>query len=61
MAENLDVARAAGGAGKALVKQFKGVAVTDSLILELVPRAEKPTTEQLPAIAGIEVTREAAE
>ena len=61
VAENLDVARAAGGPGKALVKQFKGVTVTDHLILELVPRAEKPTKEQLPAIAGIEVTREAAE
>ncbi|MCX5672733.1 MAG: malectin domain-containing carbohydrate-binding protein, partial [Planctomycetota bacterium] len=50
---DLDVMKAAGGFGKPLVKEFKGVKVTDGkLMIEFTPKAQNPE------INGIEVIGE---
>ena len=48
----------AGGKNRALVKEFKGIDVTDSLTLEFVPRTAGQEPEALPILQGIEVERE---
>jgi len=61
VAENLDVAELAGGEHKPLVRQFTGINVDGSLLIQLVPRHENPTGDQLPTLSGVEVIREDAE
>ena len=55
--KDLDVAREAGGAKQALVRVVENVQVTDNLLLELVPRANNPKTEQLSILSAVEVVR----
>ena len=58
VAKDFDVLKAADGTHRALVKEFRGISVADSLVIELVPRAEQPTLEQAPVLCGIEAVRE---
>ncbi|MCX7016210.1 MAG: PQQ-binding-like beta-propeller repeat protein [Candidatus Sumerlaeota bacterium] len=56
VAKGMNIARDAGGVAKALVKEFKGVQVADSLTLELAgANAQAP-----PLLSGIEIAREGA-
>ncbi|HIE51018.1 MAG TPA: methyltransferase domain-containing protein [Armatimonadetes bacterium] len=56
--EGFDILREAGARNRAIVKEFKGLEVTDNLTVEFVPRVENPTKKQAPLICGIEVLRE---
>ena len=51
-----DVVRAARGRNRAVVRQFDGIEATRSLVLELVPRAEKITEATAPILSAIEIT-----
>ena len=51
-----DVAEAAGGGPPAVVREFKGVRVTDSLVVELSPVAGAKV--KLPVLCGLEAVRE---
>jgi len=53
--EDFDVARAAGGANRALVKQFDGVVARGAVALELVPKVPGITPETAPILSGIEL------
>lgn len=53
--ENFDVAAAAGGANKAVVREFTAVGVEDVLSIELVPKNPKPDNAQMPILSAIEV------
>ncbi len=56
--KGLDVAAAAGGASRAVVREFKGVRVATDLAVELVPKAAKPTPAQAPVVNCIEAVQE---
>lgn len=56
--KSFDILRPAGKAGQVVVKQFKGVQVRNSLVLELVPNSANPGVEQAPLINFVEVVRE---
>lgn len=49
---------AAGGRRKAVVKEFTGIEGTDTLRIELLPKASKPTPQQAPILQSVEVVRE---
>jgi outer membrane protein assembly factor BamB len=55
--KSLDVTAKAGGARRALVEEFERIAVTDHLLLELVPAQANPDAAHQPALCGIEVLR----
>jgi outer membrane protein assembly factor BamB len=55
--EGFDIAQSAGGAAKAIEREFKDIAVTDNLRLELVPRNAEAAAERQPTICGIEIRR----
>jgi len=50
-----DVARAAGGAARSIVKEVKGVAILDDLRISFTP---SPNTQEPPLICGIELIAE---
>ncbi|HUU91592.1 MAG TPA: PQQ-binding-like beta-propeller repeat protein, partial [Phycisphaerae bacterium] len=56
--KDFDVVKAAGGRGRAVVKQFDGVVVSGALALELAPKAKEVTASTAPILSGIEVTAE---
>ncbi|MCX6899804.1 MAG: PQQ-binding-like beta-propeller repeat protein [Verrucomicrobia bacterium] len=56
--KNFDVVKEAGGQRKAIVKEFKGVAVSDNLTIELLPKLRQPKPEQAPILQTVEVVRE---
>ena len=57
--ENFDIADAAGGRDRAVVKEFTGVRVEDELVVELVPKTARHTEpERTPILQGLEVERE---
>ena len=56
--EGFDVVRAAGGRNRAVFREFDGVRVSDKLLVELVPQADKPRPEQLPILQGVEIVRQ---
>ncbi len=57
--DNLDIAGQAGGLGKALVRQFRGIAVRDNLVIELLPHDDNLSSKNsLPVLCGVEVLRE---
>ncbi len=58
VAENFDISQQAGGTSRAVFKQYDGIEVSDKLIVELVPKAEKPTAEQLPVLHAMEIIRQ---
>jgi len=53
--EDFDIAKAAGGPNRAVVKQFDGVVASRALILELVPKTKETTVETAPILNGIEI------
>jgi len=53
-----DIAAETGGKDIGVVKEFTGIKVADQLQVELVPRNDKPDTNEMPVINGIEVIRE---
>ncbi len=53
-----DIYRLAGGAGKAVVKQFTGIPVRDRLVLEFASRPSPPNDATAPIVHCIEVLRE---
>lgn len=56
--ENLDIAAAAGGVGRAVVMQYEGVEVADNLVVELVAGPGEPDKRTAPLLNTIEVIRE---
>ncbi|MBI5818961.1 MAG: PQQ-binding-like beta-propeller repeat protein [Verrucomicrobia bacterium] len=56
--KDFDVVKEAGGPRKAIVKEFKGVAVNDNLTIEFLPKLRQPTPEQAPILQTMEVVRE---
>ncbi len=57
VAKDCDITQWAQGAGKAVIRDFGDIAVTDSLVLELVPKAASPTAATAPIVNFIEVSR----
>ena len=55
--KGVDLAKEAGGRSRAIVKEFRGVAVTDNLTIEFVPKAARPTRQQMPNLAALEIVR----
>ena len=53
VAKQVDIVDEAGGTGRALVREFKSVAVEGTLAIEFEPRGK-----QLPTLAAIEITKE---
>jgi len=53
--EGFDVVRAAHGPNRAVVREFDGIMATNSLVLELVPRAERLTGATAPILSAIEL------
>ena len=56
--ENYDIADRSGGRDRAVFEQFKGVAVADNLVIELIPKTETPKAEQMPLLHGVEIVQE---
>ncbi len=56
--EDLDILKEAGGVNQAVIKEFKGVHVENSLSLEFIPVVADPEINQAPIISFIEVIRE---
>ena len=54
--ESVDIAADAGGVRKALVKEYRGVEVSDKLVIQLRPTDTSPIKS--PVLCGIEATRE---
>ena len=55
VAEKVDVVKDADGKGKALVRSFPGVKVTEHLTVELVPQGKGKKVHQVPILSAIEV------
>lgn len=55
---DFDIAIETGGANKAVVKEFKGVHVSDSLAIELIPKAQTAAANQAPILNFIEAVSE---
>jgi hypothetical protein len=55
--ENFDIAKEAGGVQKAIEREFPDIAVSDNLLLELVPRDSAAGADRQPTICGIEIRR----
>ncbi|MBP7050965.1 MAG: PQQ-binding-like beta-propeller repeat protein [Phycisphaerae bacterium] len=53
--EAFDIAQSAGGAGKAVIRDFTDIAVDDKLVLELVPRTQTPGESEAPLINFVEI------
>jgi len=56
--EDFDVAAAASGRNKAVLREFGGIEVADKLAIELVPKSKKPPLEQAPLLQAVEIVRE---
>ena len=54
--KDFDVAKAAGGANRAVVKQFHDVVAARAVTVELVPKTKELTPLSAPIISGIEIT-----
>lgn len=48
----------AGGAGKAVVKEFADIEGAETLLIELVPTVPKPAVQQLPILQTVELIRD---
>ena len=59
--EALDLAAATQAQKKALVREIRGVQVSDNLLVELTPRTQQPTAQQMPILAAIKVIRSDAQ
>lgn len=58
MLSKFDISKTSSKPNTAVVKEFKGVEVRNSLILELLPKLTDPKADQAPAVNFIEVIRE---
>jgi outer membrane protein assembly factor BamB len=58
VAKDFDPVREAGGPGRALVKEFRGVTAKDQLVVELIAPAKEPKGGSMPVLQGLEVLRE---
>lgn len=56
--DDFDIAREAGAVDTAVMREFTGIAVDDSLRLELVPSATDPSKDTVPVLNAIEILRE---
>ena len=56
--KGLDIFKEAGGAQRALVKEFKGVEAGETLLLEFVPQGKASAPAAMPLVSGIEIVRE---
>jgi hypothetical protein len=56
--KGLDIAQEAGGARKALVREFKNIEVADNLVIELAAAGPGAGAQADPILSGIEVVRE---
>jgi outer membrane protein assembly factor BamB len=54
----LDVVARAGGPNRSLIREYRGITVSDNLLLELAPKVAKPEGKQLPVVCFLEVERE---
>ena len=54
---DFDIAQEAGGKNIALLKEFRGVEVSDDLTVELVSRMDQPSEAQAPLLNSVEVVR----
>jgi hypothetical protein len=55
--KSLDITAKTGGTQRALVEEFEKVAVTNKLLLQIVPAQSNPDAANQPVINGIEVLR----
>ena len=58
VAESFDVAKAAGGPAKAVVREFKNIEITQALTIELTAKLPKPRADQMPILQGVELIRQ---
>ncbi len=57
--DDFDIVRGAGGSCKAVVRQFRGIAVSDNLKIELVAQDKNLSSKNgVPVLCGVEVLRE---
>jgi len=57
--DDFDIVREAGGSCKAIVRQFRGIAVSDNLEIELVAQDKNLSSKNsMPVLCGVEVLRE---
>jgi outer membrane protein assembly factor BamB len=56
--EDFDIIKAAGSPNKAIMKEFKGIQVSDNLRIELIPKTSKLTLAEAPLMSAIEIIRE---
>jgi hypothetical protein len=54
---NFDIVTEAGGVRRGVIRVFENIRVTDNLRVELIPRVENPTPEQMPLLSAIEAVR----
>jgi outer membrane protein assembly factor BamB len=58
VAEDFDIYQAVGAQNKAIFLEFDGLEATDNITLELIPKTDNPTPDQLPILQAIEIERE---
>ena len=56
--EGFDIVRAAGGADRAVFREFSSIEVGDNLTIELVAKIAGPAEDQWPILQAIEIVRE---
>jgi len=56
--ESFDIVQAASGRNRAVVQEFDGVEVADSMVIELLSKGGNPAPQQLPILQGIEIVRQ---
>jgi len=55
--KEFDVVKETGGRNRAAFKQFSGIRVDDRLVIELVPKTNKPAPQQAPILQAVEIVR----
>lgn len=58
VARNISIVKEAGGSGKAWIRSFNDIPVTDKLVIELLPTGKDLKPAELPTISAIEVVRQ---
>ncbi|NOZ23328.1 MAG: PQQ-binding-like beta-propeller repeat protein [Planctomycetes bacterium] len=58
--KDFDIVKEAGGANRAVVKEFKGIRATKDLKLEFLSKVKQPEKSQLPLLQAIEIEKEKA-
>jgi hypothetical protein len=59
--EDFDIAAAAGGTHRAVVRQFDGIVATRAVTVELLPASTETTSLTAPTLCGIEIAASAEE